>query len=205
MPNFVGYSYDSIMSNVELNKTYRFTPEYVVDTANTAGTVLSQEPAAGRSLMIVEEGIDVTLSVSTGYVIIDVPDVAGLDYREATLKLQDAGFNVEVQNITSAEYSKDTAAYTSPTAGEKITAGTTVYLYVSSGELVSYVQVPNVIGLTETAAITKLEAAGLTCGGTVREQSDYEAGTVIGQSKAAFAETEQYSSVTLTVSSGPWG
>ena len=205
MPSFVGYSYESITNNVELNRTYRFIPEYVVDTSTAAGTVLAQEPAAGRSLMVVEEGIEVTLSVSTGYIIIDVPDVTGLDYREASLKLQNAGFNVEVQNITSAEYSKDTAAYTSPAAGEKITAGTVVYLYVSSGEQVSYVQVPNVVGLTETAAVNKLEAAGLTCAGTVRQQSEYEAGTVIGQSRTAFTDTELYSGVTLTVSSGPWG
>lgn len=205
MPSFVGYSYDSIVNNVDLNQKYNFTPEYVVDTESSAGTVLAQDPAAGRSLMLVEEGINVVLSVSTGYIMIDVPDVSGKDYREASLLLQNAGFAVEVQNVTSPEYPKDEAVYTSPSAGEKITAGSTVYLYVSNGEQVTYVQVPNVVGLPEDAAIVKLQNAGLACSGTVRERSDYDPGTVIGQSKAAFAETELHSGVTLTVSSGPWG
>lgn len=205
MPDFAGYSCESVINNVELNQKYNFDVSYVVDTATSAGTVLSQDPSAGRSLMLTEEGIDVTLYVSTGYVIIDVIDVTGLDYREATLKLQNAGFNVEAQNVVSNEVQKDIVVSTSPSAGEKITAGSTVYMNVSGGSQVSYVKVPNVVGLTEDAAVAKLEAAGLSCSGISRERSDYDMGTVISQSIAAFAEAEEHSGIMLTVSTGPWG
>ena len=205
MPNLVGYSYDSIATNVELASRYNFIPEYVVNIDTPAGTVLSQEPSAGRSLMLTEEGIRVKLSVSPGYVMLSVLDVIGLDYREATLLLENAGFVVEINNVTSDEYDRDLVVSTSPAAGEQISSGSTVYVNVSGGKTVTYVQVPNVVGLPENSAIAKLEAAGLSCSGTSREVSDYEAGTVIGQSKAPFAEAEEHSGIILTVSSGPWG
>ncbi|MDO5445369.1 MAG: Stk1 family PASTA domain-containing Ser/Thr kinase [Eubacteriales bacterium] len=205
LPGFTGYSCESVINNVELASQYNFSVEYVVNTDTAAGTILSQEPAAGRSLMVTEDGIDVKLFVSTGYVMLQVNDVTGLDYREAALLLQNAGFNVEITNVTSSEVDKDVVISTSPSAGEQITSGSTVYVNVSGGPSLAYVSVPNVVGLPEDAAIAKLEASGLSCAGTVRETSDYDAGTVIGQSKAAFTETEEHSGITLTVSSGPWG
>ncbi len=64
---------------------------------------------------------------------------------------------------------------------------------------------PNFIGLTEDAAISKIENAGLSYGGSERVSSDYDAGTVIGQNVTAFTEVEEHSKVYLKVSSGPWG
>lgn len=205
LPSFVGYSAESVTTNVELVSRYRFRTENVVNTDVPAGTVLSQDPAAGRSLMLTEDGINVKLYVSTGAVMLSVPDVTGLDYREGVLLLQNAGFRPEVQNVTSDTVERDLVISTSPTAYEQITSGSTVYVSVSGGPSLAYVQVPNVVGLTEDAAAAKLQAAGLTLAGTVRQASDYDAGTVIGQSRVAFSETEEHSGVTLTVSSGPWG
>ena len=128
-----------------------------------------------------------------------------MDYREALLELQRAGFAVEVENQTSSSVTKDFVINTSPAANEQISAGSTVYVVVSSGPEVSYVSMPNFIGLTEDAAISKIENAGLSYGGSERVSSDYDAGTVIGQNVTAFTEVEEHSKVYLKVSSGPWG
>lgn len=204
MPNLVGYGYESVISNVELAERYRFKIDFAVDTESAPGTILSQDPAPGRSLMLSEDGIEVHLSVSTGYVMLDVIDVAGIDYREAMLLLQNAGFSVEINNVTSPDVQKDIVVSTSPAAGEQLAAGSTVYVNVSGGQSISYVQVPNVVGLNEDVAVMKLESAGFACAGTIRQQSDFDPGTVIGQSIVAFAEAEEHSGITLTVSSGPW-
>ena len=151
------------------------------------------------------DGIAVELSVSTGVVLTPVPDVTNMDYREATLELQRAGFAVEVENSTSDSVSKDCVISTSPAANEQISAGSTVYLVVSSGQQVSYTTMPNFVGLTEEAAINKIANSGLTYGGSEQVSSDYDAGTVIGQSPAAFQEVEEHGKVTLRVSTGPWG
>lgn len=205
LPNFVGSNYESVINNAELAGTYNFKVTYIIDTNAESGKILSQNPEPGRSMMITPDGIAVELSVSTGVVLTPVPDVTNMDYREATLELQRAGFAVEVENSTSDSVSKDCVISTSPAANEQISAGSTVYLVVSSGQQVSYTTMPNFVGLTEEAAINKIANSGLTYGGSEQVSSDYDAGTVIGQSPAAFQEVEEHGKVTLRVSTGPWG
>ena len=205
LPNFVGSSYETISHDVSLTSKYRFTVNYVVDISTPAGTVLSQDPVAGRTLMVTDEGMPVRLSVSTGYVLTDVPNVVGMNYREAMLQLQNAGFTVEISNETSQTVAKDIVIGSSPAAGEQISAGSTVYLSVSSGVQISYVRMPNLIGLSEAAAIEKLRNANLTYIGSERIASVYDVGTVIAQSVVAFAEVEELTGITLTVSSGDGG
>ena len=202
LPDFTGYSYSALSSDASIASRYNFNVKYVVDTASASGTVLSQDPKPGRSLMITSSGIDVDLTVSTGYILSPVPSVVGLDYREGILQIQNAGFLVEVSNMTSDTVEKNKIISISPAAGEEISAGSTVYVRVSSGTEIEYLKVPNVIGLNETAAITKLENSGLSYGGTEYQDSEYESGTVIAQSKVPFSEVEEYVSVTITVSNG---
>ena len=120
LPNFIGSNYDTIANNVELGQTYKFNVTYVIDTKNESGRILSQNPEAGRSMMITPEGIRVDLTVSSGVVLTPVPDVVNMDYREATLELQKAGLAVEIENTTSDTVSKDFVISTSPSANEKI-------------------------------------------------------------------------------------
>lgn len=204
LPNFIGSNYDEIANNVELGQTYKFNVTYVIDTKNESGRILSQEPEAGRSMMITPDGIRVDLTVSSGVVLTPVPDVVNMDYREATLALQNAGLAVEIENTTSDTVSKDFVISTSPSANEKISAGSTVYVIVSSGTETRYLSMPNLIGLTEDAARIKLENAGLSYGGAETVSSEYDAGTVIGQSVPAFSDVEEYTKIVLQISRGPW-
>lgn len=204
LPNFIGSNYDEIANNVELGQTYKFNVTYVIDTKNESGRILSQEPEAGRSMMITPDGIRVDLTVSSGVVLTPVPDVVNMDYREATLALQNAGLAVEIENTTSDTVSKDFVISTSPSANEKISAGSTVYVIVSSGTETLYLSMPNLIGLTEDAARIKLENAGLSYGGAETVSSEYDAGTVIGQSVPAFSDVEEYTKIVLQISRGPW-
>ena len=126
-----------------------------------------------------------------------------IDYREAKNRLQQAGFQVEIENATSNSVTKDYVISTSPDANDQLSAGSTVYVTVSSGPEIGHVEMPNLVGLTEDAAISKLESLGLSYGGSDRVSSDLEAGTVIGQSINAFTEVEEHSKIQLKVSSGP--
>ena len=58
-------------------------------------------------MMVTPEGIRVELTVSTGTVFTAVPDVVNIDYREAKNRLQQAGFQVEIENATSNSVTKD--------------------------------------------------------------------------------------------------
>lgn len=205
LPNFVGSNYDQLSKNVELDSMYDFKVTYIIDTESESGRILDQNPDPGRSMMITPEGIKVELTVSTGIILTPVPDVVNMDYREALLTLDNAGFEVEVENSTSDMVSKDFVISTSPAVGEKISAGSTVYLIVSSGPEISDVTMPNLIGLSEEAAINKLQNAGLSFGSSEHVSSEYDAGTVIGQNISAFTEVEEHTKIYLRVSTGPWG
>ena len=203
LPNFVGSNYQSVVDNAELASTYNFDVVYIIDTETESGTILSQNPDPGRSMMITPEGIKVELSVSTGMVFAPVPDVVNLDYREAKNRLQQAGFIVDIENATSNSVTKDYVISTSPGANEQLSSGSTVYVTVSTGPQLSYVKMPNLIGLSEEAAISKLESIGLSFGSSDRVNSDVDAGTVVGQSVDAFSEVEEHSKIYLKISTGP--
>jgi membrane peptidoglycan carboxypeptidase len=66
---------------------------------------------------------------------IPVPDVRGLPADVAEQTLRDAGFDVRVGGaVPDEELGRGLAAYTSPSAGSPVDAGSTLVLYTSSGE-----------------------------------------------------------------------
>ena len=205
LPNFVGMQYSAIESNTDLLSKYDFDVVFVTDTAHTPGTVLAQEPEAGRSVMITPGGIAVTLTVGTGSSLVTVPDVVNRSYSDALVLLSAVGLVGEIENATSDSVTRDYVIMSSPMAGEQLNQGSVVYITVSSGPEIVYVEVPNLVGLSEDAARAKIESTRLSLGSTQYVASDYEAGTVIGQEPAAFASAEEHTKVYIQVSSGPQG
>ena len=205
LPNFVGQSYNTLISDPQLNGLYNFQVVFVVDKETEPGLILSQSPNVGRSMMVTPEGVNVELTVSTGDVLAAVPDVINMDYRSASSVLRQSGFYVEIENEVSESYTKDYVIRTNPVAGEELGTGSTVYLTVSIGPQISMVMMPNLIGLSESAAVTQLENCGLCFGSASYTRSDLPAGTVVGQSVDAFTDIEEHSKINLRVSTGPEG
>ena len=205
LPNFEGSNYESIINNTELSSMYKFNVIYISDDSVEPGIVISQSPAAGRSMMVTPSGIEVDLTVNAGVSLTSVPDVLNTDYRDAMRNLRAAGFNVEIENAASDSYTKDYVIATSPAAGEQLSSGSTVYITVSAGPEIQYVSMPNLVGSTEDSAISRIESSNLSYGGSDRVVSDYEAGTVIDQSISSSESVAEHTKVYLTVSSGPQG
>ncbi len=203
LPNFVGQSYEQLENDPEILSRYRFEVTFVVDADSPPGMVLKQEPMAGRSVMLVPSGVAVNLEVSTNSSQVAVPELINRNYVDALLLLQNAGFVCEIENATSDTVSRDYVISSSPAAGEEISYGSTVYITVSSGPEILFVDVPNLVGISEDAAKAKLEAARLSYGGAEHVASDFEAGTVIGQLPEAFTQIEEHSKITLLISNGP--
>ena len=205
LPNFEGSNYESIINNTELSSMYKFNVIYISDDSVEPGIVISQSPAAGRSMMVTPSGIEVDLTVNAGVSLTSVLDVLNTDYRDAMRNLRAAGFNVEIENAASDSYTKDYVIATSPVAGEQLSSGSTVYITVSAGPEIQYVSMPNLVGSTEDSAISRIESSNLSYGGSDRVVSDYEAGTVIDQSISSSESVAEHTKVYLTVSSGPQG
>ena len=203
VPNFVGLDYQEVIDDPSFTSIFSFTIELAIDPSVPDGEIVSQDPQADRSMMIVPEKIPVTLTVSTGVIETEVVDVANQQYQEATITLQNAGFRVEPVYEPSDTVTEDYVIRTQPAAGEMIAAGDTVYIYISAGPEIKTVTMPQLVGMSLDAAIDRLESTGLSYGEPTYLHSEYDVGTVIRQSVTAYEEVEAHSRIYLWVSSGP--
>ena len=92
---------------------------------------------------------------------------------------------------------------TEPAAGTELTAGDTVTLTVSKGPEIILVEMPDLMGRSETEALTLLEAAGLNWEPITYQEYEGTPGQVIYQSVEALTEVEKGSIVSFTVSIEP--
>ncbi len=203
MPNFIGEMADYII-NDSAYEDFNFKLTTVIDPDTEAGTILGQSPDAGRSVMKVPEGISVELKVSSGQVMVEMPDVVNKEYRQATTDLQKLGFTVEKEVVADASITKDYIVSTIPAAGEELPAGSQIFLRVSGGPEIKMVLVPSLVGYFESTARSRLESVNLTIGSVSYDYSDdYEEGIVIWQNMSPNTEVEEHSKIYIRVSQGP--
>jgi beta-lactam-binding protein with PASTA domain len=98
-----------------------------VDSTQPAGTVVDQSPRAGTQ---VRKGASVTVRVSRGPAKVAVPDVTGLDEAEARLRLENAGFEVNVVDQETADPAEDGVVLAQEPAGGMAAEGSVVTLTV---------------------------------------------------------------------------
>ena len=124
-----------------------------------AGDIFEQSPSANTE---VEIGSTVTYTVSLGEENedVNVPDVIGWTEEKATTKLEDLGFVVATEEISSEYREEGTVCDQSPEGGTVSTSGTTITIYISTGS--EYEEVPDVIGLSKNKAKSTLKSAGFS-------------------------------------------
>jgi eukaryotic-like serine/threonine-protein kinase len=173
---------------------------YEIERAPSAeveeGFVIRQDPAGG---VRVDKDSTVTIFVSTGPPMTEVPDVVGDNVDDAIAALAGADLKVNRQNVFS-EQPVGTVIAQDPKGGQRVEVGTQVRINVSQG--VRPTTVPPVVGDPFETAQSKLEAAGFK----VRRldvDSTEPAGTVVDQDPDANATASPGSTVTLRVSNGP--
>jgi serine/threonine-protein kinase len=93
---------------------------------SVAGTILSTDPIPGTT---VPKGTVIKVVISKGPVLVDVPNVVGMDVATATTTLQSAGFQVKVVNkltvaILNKVYSQN------PAGGSKAPKGSVITLEI---------------------------------------------------------------------------
>jgi beta-lactam-binding protein with PASTA domain/predicted Ser/Thr protein kinase len=169
----------------------------VQDEVNPAGQVTAQDPLANTQ---VRSGATVTISVSTGAPIVDVPDVRNKTADVARETLVTAGFKVDVRQVNS-DKDPNTVLEQAPAPGTKAGKGSVVTLTVSKG--VEQIVVPNVRGRTSSDAANLLGQAGFRTNSRTEASIDFDSGQVIRTEPAAGTTLDRNSVVTLIVSSGP--
>ena len=160
------------------------------------GIVLEQNPAPNTEL---EEGESVDVVVSVGIDQVAVPSVVGRDLQEAQTLITEAG--LVVGDITQQASSRpaNEVLSTDPSGGTSVDPGTTVDITVSSAE----VEVPDVSGLSQSEAETRLRNAGFEVQVDTQVTGDVPAGTVFGQEPDAGALLGQGETVLILVAEAP--
>lgn len=132
----------------------------------------------------------VKLAISKGPTPIAVPQVSGT-YAQAAAILSQAGFTPAHQKQYSTSVPEGSVIGTNPVAGTKIQKGATVTVITSLGP--PSVNVPNVTGLSVSAAISKITAKGFKAGKVFGPPS----GTVFSTSPSVGASVQYGSTINL--------
>lgn len=203
VPNFVGSNWEELYNNAEFRSLYNFEIYYAIDPETEKGEIIDQDPAAGDSRMQDSDGkVKVYLTVSSGMQMIKMPNVVNMEYQDAMMTLQREGFVVQPE-FENSDVTENYVILTNPEAGDSLPAGSTVYITVSSGPTTAQTSMPNLIGLSESAAISKLESSRLVFGGSSTVDNDMPAGTVVWQSITAYDQIDEHTKVFIQISSGP--
>jgi eukaryotic-like serine/threonine-protein kinase len=161
-----------------------------------AGDVISTNPAIGANA---HSGATVTITVSSGPVMIMVPQVTGEQESAAKAALRKAGLTPgSVTPETSTTVAAGIVISTTPAAGTSWPQPKPVAITVSSGQ-----PLPNFVGQQFQAAAAQAQSGGYQLQQVAAVASTQPQGTIVGQSPLPGTAISPNEVVTVQVSSGP--
>jgi serine/threonine protein kinase len=130
-----------------------------------------------------------------------VPDVVGSRSAVASQKLQNAGFEVNIETVQSDTVPDDRVTTQDPQPGEEVREGSTVTIIVSSGP--GNATVPGVVGRKQDVAENMMREAGFKTDVRKESSDSVDKGRVISTSPGENTQLEKGRTVVLVVSQGP--
>lgn len=132
---------------------------------------------------------------------VEMIDVRGMTYDEAKKALDKLGLKIKKGKIESSnKYEEGQIISQSAEKGDMIKKGTTVTVVISSG--IGDIEVPDVKGLDEEAAINKLNDKGFKYSRDYQNSDSVASGMVISQSPESGSSAKKGETVTIVVSQG---
>jgi len=166
----------------------------VADPLAPAGTVAWQSPVAETGL---PQGAVVRLALSSGPPLVSLPDVTDLDIGTARQVVEAAGLYIGRIDTVRHDLPAGTVLSTLPSPGAAMHPGDLVGFSISTGP--ATVRVPDLVGLTVSAARERIAAAGLRVG-VLTQKFEGKAGTILAQWPAPGEMVTKESGVNLTIS-----
>lgn len=202
VPSLEGKNYEQVLQDTELLGRFTLVLGKTVEDDAAAGTILSQDPAAGSE--VGESVTEITVTVSGGAQIVYVPDLYNMEYRTAYITLDKAGLKYDTELANSDEVAKDHVIASTPLADTPVAPGSTVHLVISLGPKVEEFPMFNVVGMTQANAEKQITFQKLKVGEITPVYSDtVEAGVVVDQYPAVTTMVSEGTEVNLLVSQGP--
>lgn len=173
--------------------------EYEESDEITVGEVISADVEEGADI---EVGSTVKLVASAGPQGVDVPDVVGQTFEDASSRLQSQGFEVTKEEEYSGDVEENRVISQVPSAETKAAKGSNITITVSKGR--EPVRVPDVRGFSEQDGIALLLEAGLQIGEvTYVYHSEYPEGQICYQSHSISTYVAPDTVIDIQVSKGP--
>jgi serine/threonine protein kinase len=202
VPNIVGMDYKQ--ADTELTKiglvmsvlSYDYSNEFAKDM------VISQNPGKDRK---VKAGRKIEVTISKGSELITVPNITGIDIKDAIINLGKVGLNLgKAPKAYDEEIPEGTVIKQDPAKGSRQASGTSIDVVVSQGKQPAKVSMPDLKGLTVDKARTVLEDQKLVLGETTpQESTSYSADQIAAQDKEAGVMIDEGTTVNVVVSTGP--
>jgi serine/threonine-protein kinase len=131
---------------------------------------------------------------------VKLPNVVGMQLAPAAALLENAGFKVETQSVTS-DQPKERVLKQNPQPGSEVDKGSTVTLRVSGGP--GNAIVPGVENLTRREAERRVKSAGFKVQFAEEPSETIQAGRASRTTPPAGSQLEKNSTVTVFLSTGP--
>lgn len=121
-----------------------------------------------------------------------IPDVAGMTQTDATYLLESKGFKVRSTQVSSDE-TEGLVLLADPSTGARQPEGSEVVIHVAVARTI-----PNIEGMTESAAVSALTEAGFDKYVVRKQKSDDDAGKIIAVEPTEGSKAKSSTTVTLT-------
>ena len=177
-----------------------YTIETATDDKVEEGYVISQSVDEGTAIPADKK---IVITVSEGKEDVEVPNVTGYSDDQATTLLTEAGFVVTHGYEYDDTVEKNKVISQSPEGKTMQKSGSTVKIIISNGKEVEEVEVPNLVGKSESKAADLLENAGLSGKVSHANSDEVKKGQVINQDVSAGSSVEKGSTVGYVISDGP--
>ncbi|GAA1842355.1 Stk1 family PASTA domain-containing Ser/Thr kinase [Brevibacterium marinum] len=192
-----GKDLDEVTSQIE-ETGLETQPKKVYDDSVPAGTVIGTQPVGGSELA---PDSTVTVVVSKGEEMFEVPKLEGLNTEDAEAALKKADLAVgKVDEQYSDSVDQDVVISASKKSGEELSKDSEVDLVVSRGE--KPIPVPNVEGLTFDAAYATLAKRGFRVGKDEVFSDDVPKGKIVSQWPTSSKSKPDNSLIIVRVSKG---
>lgn len=172
---------------------FKFGSKKPTTSTNTEVTQMTEETED-------TDAADENTEVNTENQQVEMISIVDMSVEEATAKLQELGLSIEIMEYRDSNKKDGIILEQSESKGTMLDKGTVIKVIIA-GSNEELIEVPNVVGATESDAVKSIEAKGFKVTRDFATSNDVEAGRVISQSPAD-GEAPENSYIVIVISEG---
>ena len=204
VPNLIGMTIEEVNRDIALGNiddVFKIVEGRTLVSDMPVGQIVDQDPRPNDPKK--GDEIPITVDISSGPEIIEMPDLENKEYRQAVAILQnEMGLKVDPVYENSDEIKRNQVIRTEPAAYINLQPGQTVIIVISKGPEVKKVPVPNFVNWKIDDVMMQLETLGLQAEVMETQDETTEKGTVLYQSVIAETDVEVGTTIVFHISSG---